>query len=550
MQDTTRWVCWTMLACVATSLSAETLQLDRFYPPVIARGDATTVTAEGKFPVWPPEVEADRDDVSVKVDKESGKLSVSVNADAPPGAVWIRLRDQHSLSDLVPLIVSTASVTLETEPNAKRSEADQLTLPTVVAGRLEKSGDSDAYRVSVKAGQRLVASVTAHQVLRSPMDAVLQLSDVDGNVLIQSEDVRGFDPQIVYTSERETELILRIFAFPETPNQTIGFAGSQAMVYAIDVTTGPFIDHAVSEKHSGSDRAIAFGHNLSDEFDVQLSNVSQHSPPTVYADASIGWAWLSDDWVSAVAPTATRLAMGQSEIESLPVVVCGHILKPNQTDSYHMPVAAGIRYRAEVRSRPDGFLLDSKLVVVDSESGKQIASNDDIKRGGYDAGVEFTAEQEGRVEVRLSDTVNDSGPRHFYQLLIRAVTPGFQLSAAADRFVIQPATPLEIPITIERDSGFSGQLSIEATELPAGVTSAAVVSEPKGETAKSVKLNLVATDAAPGHYPFHIVGSALDADEKTKGDPQNSVFALRPAISLDTFWLTIPPQPTPTQKQP
>src|SRR5690606_35080639 len=115
------------------------------------------------------------------------------------------------------LVVQSEPVTLEAEPNDHPAQTTAVAMPATVVGRLEKNEDVDGFRVALESGQTLVASCLAHRVLGSPMDAVLQLCDADGNVLAQSDDERGIDPQIVYNAAERRELIVRLFAFPETP---------------------------------------------------------------------------------------------------------------------------------------------------------------------------------------------------------------------------------------------------------------------------------------------------------------------------------------------
>lgn len=521
--------------CVLPPRTAQAqLKLDRVFPAAVATGSETEITAEGKFPKWPPAVACDRDDVEITPAKDSGKFTVKIPATAPPGVAWIRLHDEQSATQLHPLIVAPIAVTSEVEPNDKRDAAHRVTLPAVVAGRLAKSGDSDAYRVSLKAGEQLVASVTANQLLQSPMDAVLQLTDLRGNVLAQVDDARGLDPQLVYRCEADQDVLVRIFAFPETPNSTVGFGGSSSFVYVCDITTGPFLDHLAIR----DDDALPFGHNLPESCSVVLSPVTRVAPSTASVPDGLGWFWVArqDD-------DAVHLHHGDDFDGSLPAVLTGRITDPKETHTYSFAAVKGKTYRAEVRSKADGFLLDSKLTISDQKSGGVLASNDDLSRGNYDAGVDFTAKEDGQVDVTVSDMIDGYGPRHFYQLTIRERRPECQLTLADDHFVLPRDEPLEIPVTITRTAGFGEKVQITAVGCPPGVTVESVISEPKGDTSKSVKLKLTAGDAAAGHATFQITGTFLDADGNPTEGKSQATYQLRPLLPLTEFWLTIPPAP-------
>ncbi len=545
---------WLVAFSVAAPADAQ-ITFDRLYPPVVSAGGTATVTAEGKFPSWPPTIHCDRPDVEVTAAEDSGKLQIKVPDTVPPGVAWIRLADPQSASTWVPILVTTAEVIAETEPNDRGEDAKQVDLPAVIAGRLAKRGDSDAFRIDVEAGQTLVASVTAHSLLKSPMDAVLQLSDTDGNVLMQSDDVRGLDPQIVYTADRDTECVLRVFAFPETPNSTIGFGGGGGFVYAIDVTRGAFLDHGAV----GAEGVLPFGYNLT-AAGTDAANAVQTSPPTrvspaiVSLPAAAGW-----DWVRRSSDAAIEHFHRDEYDGTVPAVISGHIQSPDDRHTFAFDAGKGTRYRVSVQSKAYGFPLDSELVVVDQASGKELARNDDVSRGGYDAAVEFSVKEDAPVEVQIGDLVGGYGTRHFYQLVVAPVTPKFELSVAADQFVVSQEKPLEIPVTIDRSGGFSGELRISAAGLPEGVTADPVVSQAKGDTSKSVKLKLTAADAPPAQGSFRIVATPVDEAEQSEAGQSEAgqseegqseagqseaaaveaTYSLCPSVQLSEFFLTV-----------
>lgn len=523
-------VAWSAL-CFATlaNQAVGQIQLDRFFPPVVAAGQESLITAEGKFPSWPVDIDEHRDDIEIRAEEKSGQLKVTVPSDHPPGVVWVRMFDDKSSSKLVPLIVSPIAVTIEKEPNDKRSEASPLELPAVVAGRLAKRDDSDAFRVVVQADQRLVVSVTANQVLQSPMDAVLQVTDLRGNVLMQSDDQRGLDPQLVYQSDRDQDLLIRIMAFPETPNSTIGFSGASGFVYVLETTSGPYLDHVAD----ASDGVQAFGYNLGEDPAVTVSADDKRFPGIATIPGALGWSWILPS-----EPSGRTIPHGNLEAQAPPVTVVGHIRSPRETHLLPLTVRKGIQYRAEVRSKADGFLLDSVLEVIDRKSGDVLASNDDVSRGGYDAGVEFTSKANGTVDIKLTELLEAFGPRHFYQLTVREKEPSFSLSLKSDRFVLKQNEPLELPVSVTRLNGFDGKIRIQAVDLPAGVTGDPVFSAAKDKTAKSVQLKLRLSEATDGHATFRVIGTEVGEDDVPVEPTREANFSFGPSFSISQFWMT------------
>jgi hypothetical protein len=75
----------------------------------------------------------------------------------------------------------------EKEPNDDKSRAQRVKTPVIVNGRIDKSGDTDVFRVEGKEGEEFVAEVVARR-LNSPLDSVLKLTDADGKEIAFNDD--------------------------------------------------------------------------------------------------------------------------------------------------------------------------------------------------------------------------------------------------------------------------------------------------------------------------------------------------------------------------
>jgi hypothetical protein len=521
------------------------VELERIHPAVVGTGATSTVKAEGKFPVWPVEIVSDRDDVTITCGEKNGDLQVVVAADAVPGVAWVRMHDAKSASTLVPLMIERVAVVLDVEPNDTISKATEIPCPAVIAGKLDKNGDVDMWRLRLSRGQRLVAALTGHRLLNSPMDAVLQLVDKHGNVLAQADDDRGLDPILTYEAPADSDLALRLFAFPETPNSTIGFAGGATFSYVLQVTTASFVDHVIPFHFIDGDAAqlVAFGWNLSDKPMISVLPATAVAPAMAYVSDAMGWQWKARDHDENLNHKLEVNLSGSDVAEELPLIVWGHISKPNEADRVRVKVQAGVTYRAQVESRQLGFPLDSVLRVLKPDNS-EVARNDDVDRSQYDAAVEFKAEQDDEFIVELTDLASSSTVRHAYALYIGPTKPHVKLTVDADRFGIVSGKDLEIPVKITRLHGYAQKLEISAVDLPAGVTAATVVSEAKGDSSKSVKIKLTASaEASPFQGPIQFIATAVD--EKT-GESQEATAAtfpinhsLRGQFELNKLWLTV-----------
>jgi len=540
-----------LLLCVLAGFSGKSLQgqiqLDRFFPPAVGVGQSLEIKVEGKFPEWPIELVTDCGHVSVQAAEKSGQVVVEVNELATPGVVWVRGLDKTSASGLVPLLIEPLVPVAEVEPNETLENATQVELPGIVTGRLSKSGEVDTFRVGVKEGETLVVSVLANQLLQSPMDAVLQIVDANGHVLAQADDQRGLDPQLVYEVKRDQTLLIRLFAFPETPNSTIGFAGAATFVYELRVTTGAFVDHVlplnqqlmavVGEAGAG---VVAQGWNLPDGSAAKNGTANQFGGSSIFLTDALGWQY-----------QGSHVARGDEFFESAELVVMektpcsysGRIAAAGEIDRVQLAVKKGKKYRVAVHARRSGMNLDSVLRVVDLEDGKELGRNDDVTRGKYDARVDFTAKEDERVEVQISDLVDGFGMRHAYTVVVAVVEPSVEVTVAEDHFAVKAGEALEIPVTIGRRDGYASKLLISAVGLPEGITTEAVVSETKGDSSKAVKLKITAADGISHQGPIQI--QVIEVEDG-KGDakeakPFHAKHELAKVLRIDEFWLSVAP---------
>ncbi len=116
--------------------------------------------------------------------------SDSLNVDSPSHAAGIEQLDkEHRLWPLnrVPFAWDSLPECFEQEPNDSPEEAQRVTLPMIVNGRIDHPGDRDVFCFEGKAGQEVVAEVYARR-LDSPLDSVLKLTDASGRQLAFNDD--------------------------------------------------------------------------------------------------------------------------------------------------------------------------------------------------------------------------------------------------------------------------------------------------------------------------------------------------------------------------
>jgi len=103
------------------------------------------------------------------------------------GIYPVSTRAKNLVSNRLPFAVDTLPESLEKEPNNQLHEAQKVTLPVIVNGRIDASGDGDVFRFTVRAGDPIVAEVHARR-LESPLDSVLKLTDAQGRAIAFNDD--------------------------------------------------------------------------------------------------------------------------------------------------------------------------------------------------------------------------------------------------------------------------------------------------------------------------------------------------------------------------
>ena len=110
--------------------------------------------------------------------------------DTQAGGACIRQTAYHEgkqLSNSVPYAIDTLPECNETESNDTIKGAQQIDLPKIINGRIDKPGDVDVFQFDARTGDKVVAEVNGRR-LNSPLDSLLRLTDSSGNVLEWNDD--------------------------------------------------------------------------------------------------------------------------------------------------------------------------------------------------------------------------------------------------------------------------------------------------------------------------------------------------------------------------
>ena len=528
------------LLLIPTLASAEPPQVTAEFPAGGQRGTEVRVKLMNTADSAATQVWSDRPGIELVGADGKDAVKLKLAADAPLGIAWLRFHNADGASALRPFVIGSSPELLETEPNDSLTQAQALdSLPTILNGTLEKSGEVDAFRVALKRGETLVAVLAAKQSLGSPMDGLLQVTDANGFVLDQNDDRQGFDPQIAFSAPRDGDYFVRVFAFPSQPNTTVQFSGAPTYIYRLTLSTGPFLDHLMPCALPADQPANVrlFGWNLPpDTVEFSLPPL----PAGIQAFFHDGWESTAQALVtphpSVVEQEPNPLAQPQGV--AVPGVMCGVIGEAKDVDAWKFSAKAGQKFSMRLTARALGSALDAVVRFYDA-AGQKLAEVDDAPQDEADAVLEFTAPKDDEYVVSVTDRFAHGGRDYWYALSLAEPQPNALLQVASDNFTVITETSLEIPITIERRQGFALPLTIAVEGLPEGVTADAVVSEPSGDSSKTVKLVLKSTRTERWAGPIRIVGKA-DGDSQ----PQRAARTKSPVNEewLPHLWLTALPK--------
>jgi hypothetical protein len=96
-------------------------------------------------------------------------------------------KKEDFVSNPVPFALDTLPEAFDKESNNTEAQAQKVTLPVIVNGRIDKEDDWDIFEFAGKAGETVVAEVHARR-LDSPVDSVIRLTDAKGQLLAFSDD--------------------------------------------------------------------------------------------------------------------------------------------------------------------------------------------------------------------------------------------------------------------------------------------------------------------------------------------------------------------------
>ncbi len=431
----------------------------RLVPMGGMRGTEVSIELPGKYEKWPVGFWGEPAQIQWIATEVPGRITAKIPMDAELGVHFLRIHSPESVSPLMRFVVGDIPEVTEVEPNDGFEKPQVVTaLPMCINGVLQKSGDVDHYQVRLMAGEILQATLDASRSLASPMDGCLELVDQRGNVLAQNLDTLGLDPRLVFGARVEGIYSLRVYAFPEAPDSTIGYAGGDKYQYRLRCS-------------------------------VRSANDTSANPAAtddLVAGFSKGAQWIGE-------PSGREMPSSLTGTAGSSVAVHGVFETSRDEDVLLWQTSEPGFWKVTAKALSLGSPVDPVIEVLDAE-GKSLAKQGESGEV-IDPILAGQMKQPGSYRIAVRDLHGGFGSEHRYRLEIVQEYPVVRGTVGNDLLVGKPDKPIEIEVTLERTHGCDAEATVRLVGLPANYVCESVVSKLKEESEKKVTLKVVAVQA-------------------------------------------------------
>lgn len=522
---------------------------------------------------------------------------VNVPSDVPPGVYEVRCGGVFGFSNPRRFAIDHFAAAADPADNNTAEKAAPLALGQAVHGRLESGNDVDWFRISAKAGQRVILDTWAER-LDSKMNPVIAVYDSTGRRRLDwSRNSIGYDPVLVFDVPADGDYCVLI--------RDITYRNGNEYSYRLHAHVNPHIEFVwpPAGKAGTKSQFTLFGYNLPDgkpsqlihndvtlesttvEIDIpaqsDLLNVENRVRPTAAGTDAFSYRLTTDNAVSnpvrigitpldvivEVEPNNTSEA---AQTIRVPVEVGGQFGEPGDSDVFRFEAKKDEVYFVDVLAERLGAFSDPYLIINQitkqadgTEQIKRLTAQDDVatdllvnifETKTDDPVFRLQIPADGTYEVILRDRYWESrgNPLLRYSVAIRKETPDFRVVAIPSAPTpgttwptgLRKGDQFALSVIAFRQDGFNGAIEVSAENLPAGFSCTPVVIGP-GETTSTLILGCQ-SDTPVGLHQIQLTSKAV-----LPGGDQPTVHSVRtgtviwstaanvPAISRITDSLTV-----------
>lgn len=470
--------------------------------------------------------------------KDAAKVQVKIEipADAPLGFHFLRIGTARGVSNSRIFCVDDLPEVAEVATNKSKTTPQPLTLPCVVAGKIDNES-SDFYKISVKAGQRVSVEVIGRR-LGSPIDP--QLTLLDAKTMREmpkghSNDSPGAqtDPRLSYTFKTDGDYLIEV--------RDVSYRGGDDYIYRLRVGDFPLATSPLPmAMKRGSKGAIRFaGPSVEDAQDLEFSAPANPSTDCVWVapkgkSGQYGWpvCLLLTDTEERLEQEPNNDPAKATKLP-IPAAVTGRFLEKGDLDHFSFSAKKDQRITIDVTTQTAYSPTEVYMVVKDSKGGKLMESNPTQAPR-----LEFKAPADGDYLVAIEHLHLWGGPSEVFRLTLAEFQPGFDLSLGGTQADLAIGGKLTLPILVTRRE-FTEPIEV-MVEGPKGFKGKVTI--PKGQPAQAGQsggnLEIEVDENTPvGPELIHIVGQAT-----INNKPFKTQATLQGALSTGLAGLPFPPR--------
>ncbi len=513
------------------------------------------------------------------------KFKVTVDASVPPGVYDVRAIGKWGVSNPRAFVVGQFPEVAEKEPNNDVPEAQKIEVGTTILGQIANPTDVDYTVFAGKSGQKVVITCQASTV-DSKARPAFEVIDPAGRKIATSRAGLDADSVVDLVLPADGDYLVRLYEYTHT-------SGSADHTYRLTISAAPWVDAVFppAVEFGKPAQVTVFGRNLpggqpsgfsADGRPLEKLSVTI-TPPT---DPVAAQRLAVRDFVSpltglqdgfeyrlkgpgglsnpvAVYFTREKLVFKKNaggttadapEALAAPCEVAGMLAKRNARDWYGFEAKKGEPVMLELTAERNGSPADFYFSVHNPQAKNDMMGpeqdddpdllhpTDFYNRTSDPAPYRFVPPQDGKyvVGIGLRAGAEPVGPQTAYRLRVGPPRPDFRLVARTYNKGYQTGSAGRqdgtegLEVFVHRMDGFTGEVTVTAENLPAGVTAKSIVIG--GGARWGVMVLHTAASAAPA-----VAAVTLKATATIDGKP-----VVREARPAAVTWGVAPGNNTPT----
>lgn len=463
------------------------------------------------------------------------KVKLTVEKDAPLGVREFRVATSLGLSSIGQLVIVADPVVQEKADNNLMPQAQPITLPCVVAGKLEALEDVDFFQFEGKEGQTLTFELLCARIqdkihdLQKHAKPMITLYDGDGRELAANDTFYFADPMLSFTLPKTGNYFLQV--------RESTYDGDPRWVYALLATDRPYVSHVypmagnpgkkidVTPIGSAFDKAKSVALTVPEKLGVQsltLQVGKDETNPTTFLVNNL--PPVLEQEPNDEPAKATRI--------TLPAGINGRIEKRRDMDHFVFNAKKGVALSFELKARRFGTLLQSSLhgVLEVMDAKGAILALSDVSHG-QEAALTFTPTVDGDYILRVRDLNSKGGESFVYHIEAELARPDFSIRCDPDKAMIGPGSATAWYVHVVRQNGFAGPVEVEVKGLPKDVLASALTVPP------TMTQGLIVIHAMPSAVPQTVANVEVVAKATVKGADGKEETLERAAVTNQEIYL-------------